>query len=156
MMRSALLVTLVLAFPLSAADKPEDLAMKVVEDFAKAVKAKEIEAILKLTTVPFVDGDPDKIIKDADELKKNIAEKLEKVKPEEVPTEVSKVEAWTKFREKAEKPEEKEKVKKVNDILGENGQLVTLSADGKNVIILVSIKDGKAKVVGIIPHRMGQ
>jgi hypothetical protein len=39
--------------------------------------------------------------------------------------------------------------KKVEQVVGKGGYVAVMSVDGKNVVVVVRIKDGKAAVVGV-------
>ena len=146
----ALLVAL--AAPVSAADKDEEKAKEATLAFLKAVKAKDLDAVLKTVDVPFIlDGKAEPITK-SEELKDALKPFLEKVKPEKVPTELGALLDGPAFRKKFE-GKEKEREKQLTDVekvLGKTGYVVMLVKDGQERGgILVRIKDGRAKVVGI-------
>jgi len=131
-----------------AADKPEDQAREVVGQFVKAVKAKDVDAVMKVAGVPwFADGK--EVIKSEDELKRYVTLKLDGLtNPDRVPSEVIRVERWDKFprREKLGADE----AKKVDEIVGKDGLVVILGRDGKDAgAILVRVEGGKVKVVGV-------
>ena len=131
-----------------AADKPEDQAKEVVGQFVKAVKAKDVDAVMKVAGVPwFADGK--EVIKSEDELKTYVKSKLDGLKdPDRVPSEVIRVERWDKFprREKLGADD----AKKVDEVVGKDGLVVILGRDGKDAgAILVRVEGGKVKVVGV-------
>src|SRR5262245_21257945 len=131
-----------------AADKAEDQAKEVVGEFVKAVKAKDLDEVMKVAGVPwFADGKH--VIKDADELKKYLKSRLDGVtNPERIPSDVVRVERWDKFPRREKLDAEAQKM--VDDVVGKDGLVVTLGRDGKDVgAILVRVEDGKAKVVGV-------
>ncbi|MBP3960749.1 hypothetical protein J8F10_36470 [Gemmata sp. G18] len=148
----ALLVAL--AVPVSAADKDEENVKDVSLAFLKAVKAKDLDAVLKTVDVPFIlDGKAEPITK-SEELKDALKPFLEKVEPERVPTELGTLLDSTAFRKKFEdRGLNKEREKQLADIetvLGKTGYVVMIVRDGKERGgLLVRIKDGRAKVVGV-------
>src|SRR5262245_26869177 len=84
-----------LAVPVvSAGDKDEDKAKEIAVAFLKAVKAKDIDALMKTVDVPFlmIDKAKPRIFEKAEELKADLKSKLEGLKDTDVlPTEVSEV-----------------------------------------------------------------
>jgi hypothetical protein len=131
-----------------AADKPEDQAKAAVEQFVKAVKAKDVDAVMKVAAVPWWAGGND-VIDSADGLKTYLKVKLgARENAERIPSEVLRVERWDKFprREKLGP----EAMKKVDEVVGKDGLVVTMGKEGKGVgAILVRVEGGKAKVVGV-------
>jgi hypothetical protein len=145
---AALLVAFA-ATPTLAADKNEDKAKETAVAFLKAVKAKDIDAILKVSAAPFAyrDGDNVAVLKDTDALRKWLKEKLDELKePDKVPTEIAEVHAFADIKEKIKDEEQR---KKLEEVVGKDGFVATVKADGKVIPILVRIKDGKATVVGL-------
>lgn len=135
--------------PVSAADKNEDKAKEAVTAFLKAVKAKDADAVMKVSAVPFgyKDGDNVAVIKETDALKKWVKERLAELKdPDKVPTETT---AFHKFEDVKEKIKDEEQRKKVEELVGKDGFVAIIEADGKMIPILVRVKDGKAAIVGI-------
>lgn len=149
-MRS-LAVGLLVAFaasPASAADKNEDKAKEAAVAFLKAVKAKDADAVMKASAAPFAhrEGGEIGVVKDEAEHKKWIKGKLDEIKDaDKVPTEVEKVVPFAELKAKLEADDQK----KVEEVVGKDGFVAMIEVDGKMVVILVRIKDGKAKVVGI-------
>ena len=148
----ALAVGLLVAFvgsPAPAADKNEDKAKEAAVAFLKAVKAKDVDAVMKASAAPFAhrEGGDIGVIKDEAELKKWVKEKLDSIADtDKVPTDVEKVVPFSELKEKI--PGEDDK-KKVEEVVGKDGFVATIEVDGKTVVILVKMKDGKGKVVGI-------
>lgn len=146
---AATLFVVFAASPTRAADKNEDKAKEAAVAFLKAVKAKDIEAILKISATPFAyrDGESVAVVKDTDALKKWLKEKLDEAKDaDKIPTEVSAVHAFTDIKEKIKDEEQR---KKLEEVVGKDGYVAVVMADGKMIPILVRIKDGKAAVVGL-------
>ena len=149
----AVAVLLALAAPpLPAADKDEDKAKEVAVAFLKTVKDKDLDALMKLTTAPFVyrDGEKPKLHKEAADVKAWFKEKLDGLKdPGKVPTEIDKLVPFSELREKI--PDEDDR-KLIDEAVGKDGFVAFLTADGKKVVVLIRIKDGKAKVAGLGQH----
>ena len=106
--------------------------------------------MLKTAEVPFlamVGGQP-KVFEKADELKTDLKAKLETIKDaDKVPTETEKV---VPFADLKDKIKEEDRRKAIEKVLGDGTGFVAFvkTADEKTVLILVRVKDGKAKVVG--------
>jgi Cu/Ag efflux protein CusF len=152
---AALLLALV-SSTLAAADKDEDKAKEVAAAFMKAVKAKDIDAIMKTVDVPFLTDDKDgiKVIEKTEDLRADLKAKLEMIKDtEKIPTEVGNVLDLPALRKKIEgKKDKEETLKQIEKVLGDKGYAVMIGKPGEERGgVLVRIKDGKAAVVGI-PH----
>lgn len=133
----------------SAEDKNEDKAKEAVLAFLKAVKAKDADAVMKVSAAPFAykDGDDVAVLKDTDALKKWVKERLEELKDtDKVPTEISAFHTWAEIKEKAK---DEGLRKKLEEVVGKDGYVAIIMADGKMIPVLVRIKDGKAAVVGL-------
>jgi len=147
----AVAVLFAFAVPTVAAeDKPEVKAKEAALALLKAVKAKDLDAIMKMTAVPFAykDGDKPKVLKAEADVKAWIKDRLEEIKDtDKVPSEL---ETLLPFADLKDKIEDKDDRKLVEDVVGKDGFVAIVNGDGKMVIILVKItKDGKAKIVGI-------
>jgi hypothetical protein len=145
-----LVAALVVAFtaPLAFADANEDRAKAVALDFLKAMKAKDLDAVTKLTDTPFVYRDNDNLalLKDDTTLKKWLKERLAEIKDtDEIPTKLSGVFPFADVKEKVRNEQQR---KTIEEVLGKDGFVAVVMADGKNIPILVRVKDGKAKIVG--------
>ena len=146
-----LAVGLLVAFaaaPASAADKNEDKAKEAAVAFLKAVKAKDVDAVLKTSAAPFAhrEGGDISVLKDEAELKKWLKGKLDDIKDaDKVPTDVDKVVPFADLKQKLDG----EDLKKVEGVVGKDGFVAMIEVDGKMVVILVKMTDGKGKVVGI-------
>lgn len=137
------------ATPVVAADKNEDKAKEAAVAFLKAVKAKDADAVLKASAAPFAykTGDDLSVIADADALKKWVKERFEEIgDTDKVPTEV---EALHPFADVKGKVKDEKQRKQLEELVGKDGFVAVVSADGRMVAVLVRIKDGKAAVVGI-------
>jgi hypothetical protein len=141
------------AAPVRAADKDEDKAKEVVVAFLKAIKAKDIDALMKTVDVPFyLDGVRRKPVATADDLKAKLRAELDRVKPEEVETEVGKVLDLPAIRKEAgaDADAKDSLIPDIEKVIGKDGFVVPVLRDGKErYAVLVRIKDGKAKVVGV-------
>lgn len=138
------------AGPVAAADKPEDKAREAAVAFLKAVKTKDADAVLKTAAAPFAykDGETLAVLKDADALKKWLKEKLDEVKDaDKILTEVQTVHSFADIKEKIKSAEQQ---KTIEEVVGKDGFVAIIAtSDGKQVPILVRVKDGKALVVGL-------
>ena len=141
-----------------ADDKPEDKAKATAVAFAKALKAKDVDATLKEADVPFLFPDLapkgpklDKLEK-LDALATSLKSLIEK--KVELPIAVGKVLSVAELKKAADKdPQTTDFAKQILDVGGADGFLVSLN-DDKNQeagILLVRIRGGSAKVVGILP-----
>ncbi len=141
--------------PLAAADndKDEDKAKEAALALLKAVKAKDLDALMKLTTAPFVyrDGDKPMLHKEAADVKAWFKEKLDGLKnTDKVPTEIDRVVPLSELRDKIKDEDDR---KLIEEAVGKDGFAAFLTtADDKKVVILIRIKDGKAKVAGLGQH----
>jgi hypothetical protein len=133
-----------------AADKPEDQAKEAALAFLKAVKAKDVDAIMKLTDVPFAYKEGELAVhKEADALKKWMKGRLEELKdPDKVPRTVDEVITFDSLKEKIKTPSERVLAE---EVMGKDGFLALVSSDdGKKVGIAVRMKGGKPKIVGLV------
>lgn len=153
---AALLVAL--AAPLASAqdkgkDKDEDKAREVAAAYAKALKAKDLDAVMKVVDVPFVmiDREKPRTLEKADELKADLKAKLDAVKDTgSFPTEVSEVLGHVALRKEAKTKDDEAFAMMVEKFIGDTGYVVRIGkADAaKKTYVLIRVKDGKAKVVG--------
>ena len=147
-----LVTALLIAFAASsatAADKNEDKAKAAAVTFLKAVKAKDVDAVLKASAAPFAyrDGEKVAVLKDADALKKWLKEKLDEIKDaDKVPTELAAIHTFADIKDKIKDEEQR---KTIEEVVGKDGFIAVVAADGKMIPILVRIKDDKAIVVGL-------
>ena len=137
-----------LALPALAADKDEDKdkAKEAAVAFLKAMKAKDIDAMMKVSAVPFSYRENKKVdgFKDTNALKKWLKEKLDEIKePDKLPTKLSLIKPVADI--------EDEKFRRILELVtGKDGFMVVTSSDEKVVpILLVRIKEGKAQIVGV-------
>ena len=145
----ALTVALTTA-PAPGADQDEDKAREVAVALLKAVQARDADAVMKLTAVPFTyrDGDKPRIIKDAADLKAWVKGRLGQLKDgDKVSTEVERITPFSALREKI--PDAAVR-RTLEEVIGKHG-FMTYSkvSDGKQLVVIVRIQDGKAIVVGI-------
>jgi hypothetical protein len=149
-MRSLAVAVLVafVASPAIAADKNEDAAKEAAVAFLKAVKARDADALMKAVSTPFAyrEGEKLTVMKGEDELKKWIKERLEEVKDaDKVPTDVSEMHTFANLKDKVK---DEELRKTIEEVVGRDGFIAVVEADGKKIPLLVRVKDGKGKVVG--------
>jgi hypothetical protein len=118
----------------------------------KAVKARNVDDAVKLTATPFyfnTDG-KDELLEKADAVKEKIKAALDKPLDETTfPTGVMEVLTLEKAKEKfaGKNPERFALIEKA---IGKDGFVVVLEKDGKpRGGLLIAMKDGKAKIVGI-------
>jgi hypothetical protein len=145
-----LLVAVALYGSASAADKPEDQAKAAAIEFLKALRTKEPDAVLKLTATPFLYHEGSLAMhKDAAALKTWVTAKLQEIKDaDKVPATVEEVVAFATLKEKIKDEAERALAE---EAVGKDGFVaITSTGDGKKVVIPVRIRDGKARVVGII------
>ena len=147
-----LAVVLLVAFAAAsapAADKNEDNAKEAAIAFLKAVKSKDVDAVVKVSAVPFAyrDGEKVAVLKDADALKKWLKEKLDEIKDaDKVPTDLAAIHPFADIKDKNKEADQQ---KTIEEVVGKDGFIAVVSGDGKMIPILVRIKDGKATVVGL-------
>jgi len=142
---------LLLAFgaPVGAADKNEVKAKEAAVAFLKAIKAKDVDAVVKVSSAPFVtlEDETTSVLKDEAALKTWLKERLEEIKDaDKVPTEIDQVIPFADVKGKIKDEAER---KTIEDAVGKDGFVAVFTVDGKMISILVRIKDGKTKVVGV-------
>jgi ketosteroid isomerase-like protein len=150
--------TLLFAFaasPLLAADKDEVKAKEAAAAFMKAVRAKDVEAVMKVVDVPFTFGGTKEPIDKVDQLRRQFSERLKAVNPDKVPDTIGEVldvpslrkllEA-TKEEERA--PEDVEALKVAEKVKGDAVFVIALNKGGFTLGgVIVRVQDGKASVV---------
>src|SRR5262245_23789090 len=146
--------TLLLVPGASAGEKKaDDQAKEIVGRFFKALAAKDVDASLKLMDVPWFGLFSSDVVKDRKELKKQWAPFLKEAKFDGEPKlEIKEVLTFPQFREKY-KQKLKEKIAKALDQMKLTADdRVVLEQSGKSggSAILVRIRDGTAKIVGVI------
>src|SRR5262245_263454 len=133
-----------------AADKDEDKAKEAVTAFLKALKSKDVDAVMKTVDVPFFLEGKDGVIDKTDDLKSKMKTFLEKVEPDKLQLEIGKTLDVAAIRKLFEGKDDKKSLENVEKVLGKTGYAVFLLRDGKERgAVLVRIKDDKAAVVGI-------
>jgi hypothetical protein len=135
-----------------AADKPEDLAKTAALDLLKAIKAKDAEAVLKLMDTPFLYHEGSLAThKDKADLKTWVTNRLADLKdPDKVPSTIDEVVTFATIKEKIKDDAERTLAE---EAVGKDGFVaMTSTGDGKKVVIPVRMRDGKARIVGIIVH----
>lgn len=118
--------------------------------FLKAVKAKDIDALMKTVDVPFLIEGKGEPFTRTDELKESLTTFLTKIMPDRVPTELGKTLDLKAVRKEFEGKSDTKPLERIEQVLNKSGYAVFLKRDGKERgALLVRIKDGKAIVVGI-------
>lgn len=139
------------ASPARADDKAEAKAKDAAVALLKAIKAKDLDAIMKLSGAPFAYRGEDKkpkVLKETADVKAWVKERLDELKDaDKVPTELDKITPFSELRDKIKDEEDR---KTLDGVIGKDGFIAFVKTpDDKTVAILVAIKDGKAKIVGI-------
>jgi hypothetical protein len=145
----SLVLALGVAVPSVRADeKSEKLAKDALGAFLKAVKEKDTDKVMKTVAAPFAhkDGGAVEVIEDEKKLKKWIKDRLGEIDAEKVPTEFENFQPFEKVKENITDEDDRKKVEKV---VGKEGYVATVSVDGKTVVVVARVKDGKAAVVGV-------
>jgi hypothetical protein len=138
------------ATPAFGADKDSDKAKEVTLAFLKALKAKDLDAVMKTVDVPFLFEDAKEPVTKLDDLKAGWEKFLPKVKPEKIPTEVGMVIGIPAFAKQAATDKEKKFAEYVEQLVGKTGYVAVIkNSAGRSTYILVHMTDGKAKVAGI-------
>jgi len=149
----ALLLTLLSYSVSSSADsKDEDAAKEAAVNFAKALKAKKIDDLMMTVDVPFawlIDDPSLKPYEKTEDLKKMIQSKLDNIKDTSgIATDISKVLDSAAILKLSQGKKDSGAIEKA---IGDNGFCLILGKNGKSETpLLVRIKDGKAKVVGMM------
>src|SRR5262249_43185657 len=137
----------------AAADKPEDLAKEAAVAFVKAVKARNVDDAVKLTGTPFLLDDAGKttLVEKADEVKEKLKAQIEKLKDtDRIVTDVVEVVPAAKVKDKFGAKADKDDFAKGEKAMGKDGFVVVFGRNGDaEGGVLVAMKDGKAKIVGI-------
>jgi hypothetical protein len=155
LLAGALLAALVVSSA-AAADKDEDKAKEAVLAFVKAVNARDVDAMMKLVDVPFVASSNGKntVFEKAEDLKADFMRWVGSLPadakfPDQV-IEVLGFEARLEKLKKAGLKGDEPEVKLARKVVGKNGYAVVLGNNGVTKgVFLVTIKDGKARVVAI-------
>jgi rRNA maturation endonuclease Nob1 len=146
----SVLALLAASVPLFADDKPEDKAKEAAVALLKAIKSKDADAVLNLSDVPFVYRDGGLALhKETDTLKKWVSEKLEELKDaDKIPTTVDELLPFATVKEKIKDATERTAAE---EVIGKDGFVAFITdGGGKKVAIAVKLKDGKARIVGIV------
>jgi hypothetical protein len=126
-------------------DKADALAREAVEQFTKAVKAEDVDAVMKLVDVPFF-FDGKRVIKDRDELRKEFTDAFDEKDLTQISVEIKEIHAFEAIEEKL-KENDREMLK---EVLAKGDRVVVLEVDSKEKVgLAVRIRDGQAKIVGL-------
>jgi hypothetical protein len=144
----ALVLALGVGSSVRADEKEEKLAKDAIGAFLKAVKAKDADKVMKTVAAPFAhkDGGAVEVIDDEKKLKEWIKDRLGEIDADKVPTEFENFQPFDKVKENIKDEDDRKKVEKV---VGKAGYVAVMSVDGKNVVVVARVKDGKAAVVGV-------
>ncbi|MCI0700885.1 MAG: hypothetical protein L0241_07365, partial [Planctomycetia bacterium] len=118
--------------------------------FLKAVKAKDVDAVMKVSAAPFVryaEGAVE-VLKDEAALKAWVKEKIGEIKnTDKIPTTIDKITPFAEIKDKIKDANDR---KKIEEVVGKDGFVAFItSGDEKMIPILVRVKDGQAKIVGL-------
>jgi hypothetical protein len=129
--------------PIQKADMADTQAREVVEQFMKAMKAENVDAVMKTVDVPFFwDGVMN--IKDQGDLKRHFAEVFEDKDLSQLKYTIKEVHTFAAMREKMDKKE----LVLLKDVLDNKDRVVVVSLPRDGIAVMVRLRDGKAKVVG--------
>src|SRR5262245_16412583 len=115
-----------LAPAVRAEDKGDTQAKEIVTQFAKAVKAENLDETMKLVEVPWFHDDVSKILRDRDDLKKELQKAFDERDFSKMTFEIKKVENYQQLREKIASEDDR---KIMDEIFGKDGRVVTLDVD---------------------------
>jgi hypothetical protein len=152
-MRILLAVALFTCATAAAADKPEDLAKDTALAFLKAAKARNLDDAVKLTGTPYFSqkGDEVKLLDKADDVRAALKTGFDRpINEETFPTDVVEIVPAAKVKEKYGAKTKPETFELIEKALGKDGFVVVLGKDKKPTGgVMIAMKDGKAKIVGI-------
>jgi DNA polymerase III delta prime subunit len=143
---TACLIIVAAAGPAVAADADTDKqAKEIYGQLFKAIKAKDLDGVMKLVDVPWFGLGKD-VVKDEEEVKKRFKEFLDRIKDtSELKVDIKEVMSYAQFREKHKDKKDLLKLLDELKLTKEDRVLQVFQA-----AVLVRIRDGKAKVVGVI------
>lgn len=134
----------------STETKPEAKAQETALELLRLLKNKDLDALAKLTSVPFAykDGKERKVLKDEAAVKAWIKEHLDKAKdPSLLPTTLHKLVPFAEVKVNITDADDR---KLLEEIVGKDG-FVAIVGDAKSpngVFFIRMTKDGEAKAVG--------
>ena len=133
--------------------KSDALAKEAVEQFFKAFKAKDLEALMKGADVPFC-REGGKNLAKREDLKQFLQKALDRRDPSKDSMRIARVTTLPKLEEAEGKFTEAER-KTVETVLGKDHRVVKVEWDrhgeGKHkVLFFIRLQEGEAKVVGIL------
>ena len=137
--------------PAPAAETDADKAKAAVTAFLAALKAKDIDAVVKTTDVPFVLGFArveEQTFDTADALKAALKPILKQIDPDTLPTAVGTVSDMDALAKKAKEQGGEKVYAAMEKHVGKSGYMVRVpTQDGKDSYgVLVRMKGGKAYV----------
>lgn len=129
-----------------AEDKADEQAKQVAEQFFKAARAKDVVAIEKMTDVPWL-HDFKYIVKKSDDLKRRFPVTANDFAEKSL--ELKEILSYTQFLEKYKEKLGEERSKMLSEVLSKGDRLLFFPDGKKTIIMLVRIRDGQAKIVGL-------
>lgn len=148
------------AAPIPKSETPETLALRAAEDFLKALRGRDADAMLKLCEFPF--NEDRKIVNDPKVLAKVFESIVEENKIAKLMitlegpfTPERAIEHFAgKEKRKATPVEIAKAVKQIRELVGENGWLVVLNLNRKDddemALLIVRVRDGRARIAGLM------
>jgi hypothetical protein len=131
-------------------ERAEDKARQAVSSFLKALKNADLNDALKVAGAPFTcrEGDGSKVLKDLWTLRLWLNRCLDALKTTEaIPTDIQKLIPVADFKSKIPGGAQR---KAIEQALGDDGFVaIATSPTSSPVLLLVRLKNGQAKVVGI-------
>ncbi len=141
-------LVLALALAAFAEDKTDEQAKEAANQFMKAVKARDIDAVMKTVQVPWFHNGK-KVIKERDELKQEFGKLFEKRDFAGLNYEIKQVVSYDSVRKKVNDKERE----LLDEVVGKDDRVVLVVLDNKmkeeRVTLLVKQREGKAAVVGL-------
>lgn len=124
-------------------DKTDALVREATEQFMKAMKAEDLERVMKAVHVPFF-WDGVKNIKDREDLKKHFADVFADKDLTQLEYKIKEVHTFAKARDTL-REKDRELLK---EILNDTDRIVHVVLQRDGVAVMVRIREGKAQVVG--------
>lgn len=125
------------------ADKADTLAKEATVQFAEAMKAENIEAVMKIVDIPFF-WDGVKNIKDREELKEAFAEVFAEKDLTQLEYTIKEIHTVAKVLENFSEKERK----LLREVVDKDDRIVLVWTKRDGIAVVVRIRQGKAKVVG--------
>jgi hypothetical protein len=127
-------------------NKADDKAKEIHGQFVKAIKAKDLDGMMKLVDVPWI-GFSKEVIRDEKVLKKALKDFLDSIEaPSKVKADIKEVLSYPKFHHEKFK-DKKEVLKLLDELKLTKEDRVIVEA---NAAMIIRIRNGKAKIVGVL------